>query len=119
VAQDCIFCKIAAGEIASDILYRDAECLVIRDIAPAAPVHLLVIPNEHFTRLDGLTTDRHGMIGAMFQAAAQMAQSEGIAKTGYRLTVNQGDDAGQAVDHLHLHVLGGERLRPLGGAARA
>jgi histidine triad (HIT) family protein len=118
VAQDCIFCKIAAGEIASDILYRDAECFVIRDIAPQASVHLLVIPNEHFTFLDGLTTDRHGMIGAMIQAAAQMAEREGIAKSGYRLTVNQRDDSGQAVDHLHLHVLGGERLRAM-GAARA
>jgi len=118
VAQDCIFCKIAAGEIASDILYRDAECFVIRDIEPQAPVHLLVIPNEHFTDLDGLTSDRHGMIGAMFEAAAQMAEQVGIAKSGYRLTVNQGDDSGQAVDHLHLHVLGGQRLRPL-GASRA
>jgi len=114
VAQDCIFCKIAAGEIVGDILYRDAECFVIRDIAPAAPVHLLVIPNEHFTHLDGLTPDRHGMVGAMFQAAAQMADREGIAKSGYRLVINQGNDSGQAVDHLHLHLLGGEALRPLG-----
>ena len=110
MAQDCIFCKIAAGEVAGDILYRDAECFVIRDIEPAAPVHLLVIPNEHFTYLDGLMPDRYPMVGAMFQAAAQMADLEGIAKSGYRLVVNQGNDSGQAVDHLHLHVLGGDRL---------
>ena len=110
MGQDCIFCKIAAGEIPSDVLYRDDLCFVIRDIAPAAPVHLLVIPNQHFTYLDGLTAERHGMVGGMFQAAARMAAREGIGKSGYRLSVNQGDDYGQMVDHLHLHVLGGERL---------
>ena len=101
MGQDCIFCKIAEGEIPSDILYRDDVCFVIRDIAPAAPVHLLVIPNEHFTYLDGLMPDRHRMVGAMFQAAAQMAVREGISKSGYRLSINQGDDSGQMVDHLN------------------
>jgi histidine triad (HIT) family protein len=114
VDQDCIFCKIAVGEIPSDILYRDDVCFVIQDIEPSAPVHLLVIPNDHFTYLDGLTVEQHGMVAAMFQAAAHMAAREGIAKSGYRLIVNQGDDSGQMVDHLHLHVLGGE---PLGALA--
>ena len=114
VADDCIFCKIVAGEIPSDILYRDDFCFVIRDIAPKAPTHLLVIPNDHFTFLSGLTPERDAMVGAMFRAATEMANREGIVESGHRLVVNQGADAGQAVDHLHLHLLGGARLREMG-----
>ena len=110
MSQDCIFCKIGAGEIDSEIVYRDDTCFVIKDIAPKAPVHLLVIPNRHFTRLDDLTPGDYAMVGGMFAAAREVAGSEGVSGGGYRLIVNQGADAGQAVDHLHLHVLGGRRL---------
>ena len=110
MASDCVFCKIGSGEIPSDILYRDSHCFVIRDIAPEAPVHLLVIPNEHFTFLSGLTPGHGTMVGAMLLAAEAMAVREGIGETGYRLVINQRDDSGQEVDHLHLHVLGGRRL---------
>ena len=110
MASDCVFCKIGSGEIPSDILYRDSHCFVIRDIAPEAPVHLLVIPNEHFTFLSGLTPGHGTMVGAMLLAAEAMAVREGIGETGYRLVINQRDDSGQEVDHLHLHVLGGHRL---------
>ena len=108
--DDCIFCKINAGEVPSDILYRDDACFVIRDIAPKAPTHLLVIPNEHFTFLSGLASERHEMVGRMFEAAEEMARREGVADGGHRLVINQGPNAGQAVDHLHLHVLGGAML---------
>ncbi len=111
MSQDCIFCGIGSGDIESEILYRDDACFAIRDTAPKAPVHLLVIPNRHFTFLEGLTPDDHAMIGAMFAAAEEMARREGIAGSGYRLVINQRGDAGQVVDHLHFHVLGG---RPLG-----
>ena len=111
-AQDCIFCKIGGGEIESEILYRDDHCFVIRDIAPKAPVHLLVIPNEHFTYLTNLSPEFYPTIGSMFAAAEEMAKREDLHSAGYRLVVNQRDDAGQQVPHLHLHVLGG---KPLGG----
>ena len=110
MTQDCIFCRIGRGEIDSEILYRDDVCFVIRDIAPEAPVHLLVIPNQHCTYLTALTPAHYPMIGGMFAAAREMAGREGVAESGYRLVINQGDDSGQAVAHLHLHVLGGKRL---------
>ena len=110
----CIFCKIRDGEIPGDVLYRDEHCFVIRDIAPKAPLHLLVIPVEHFTYLSGLRPAFHATIGAMFSAARASAAAEGVAEGGYRLIVNQGDDAGQDVPHLHLHLLGGRQLGAMG-----
>lgn len=114
MADDCIFCKIRDGEIPADILHRDDHCFVIRDIAPKAPVHLLVIPNLHIESLVGVSGDERGAIGGMYAAAGQMAAGESVDTSGYRLVVNQGRDADQTVDHLHLHVLGGT---PLGGMA--
>ena len=111
---DCIFCKIGGGQIESDILYRDDNCFVIRDIAPKAPVHLLVIPNQHFTYLSDLTPRHYAMIGGMFETAREMAEREKVSGSGYRLVVNQGNDAGQAVAHLHLHLLGGGPLAGMG-----
>ncbi len=112
--QDCIFCRIRDGEIPSDVLYRDDSCFVIRDIAPKAPVHLLVIPASHFTFLSDLTSDFHATLGGMFEAAHLMAQREGVDASGYRLVVNQGADSSQMIDHLHLHVLGGRALGEMG-----
>ena len=112
MAQDCIFCRIGTGEVKGDSLYRDDNCFVIKDIAPKAPVHLLVIPHRHFTFLADLTPEDYPMVGDMLKAAEEMARREGVASNGYRLVINQGRDAGQQVDHLHLHVLAG---RPLGG----
>ena len=107
--QQCIFCEIGAdGE---EIFYRDENCFVVRDIAPRAPVHLLIIPNEHFTYLEGLTPAFYPVLGGMFSVAAEMARREEVADTGYRLVFNQGEAAGQVVPHLHLHLLAG---RPLG-----
>lgn len=109
---DCVFCKIRDQEIPSVIIYEDGISFVIRDIEPKAPIHLLVIPKEHFTRLVGLSPEFYETLGAMFTVAQEMARRESIADSGYRLVINQGGDAGQQVDHLHLHVLGGG---PLGG----
>jgi histidine triad (HIT) family protein len=114
MADDCIFCKIRDGEIPSDILYRDDLCFVIRDIAPLAPTHLLVIPVEHFEQIAELESRFDETFGAMFSAAKNSARSEGVSESGYRLIINQGRDGGQDVPHLHLHVLGGRRLRGLG-----
>ena len=110
----CVFCKIRDGEIPGEFLHRDDHCFVIRDINPVAPVHLLVIPVEHFTYLSGLQPEFHETIGAMFSTARDAAASQGIADSGYRLIINQRDDAGQDVPHLHLHVLGGRRLGAMG-----
>ena len=112
--QDCVFCKIRDGDIPSDVLYRDDSCFVIRDIAPKAPVHLLVIPTEHFTFLSNLDSGFHATLGVMFETAHAMAGREGVDESGYRLIVSQGADAGQMIDHLHLHVLGGRALGGMG-----
>ncbi len=114
MSDECIFCKINRGEIPSDILYRDDDCFVIRDIAPKAPVHLLVIPTVHFTYLAGLSEEFQPVLWRMFSAARDMATREGVGDSGYRLVINQGPDSVQEVPHLHLHVLGG---RHLGGMA--
>ena len=114
MAQDCIFCRIGGGQVESDILYRDDNCFAIRDIAPKAPVHLLIIPNTHFTYLSDLTPAHYPTMGGLFTVAEEMARREGVADAGYRLIINQGSDAGQAVPHLHLHVLAGKRLGGMG-----
>ena len=110
--ENCIFCKINAGEIPADFVYRDDDVFVIRDIAPRAPVHLLVIPTVHVERITELGPDTPWIAEAMFRAAKVVAESEGIAESGYRLIINQGEEGGQEVPHLHMHVLGG---KPLGG----
>ena len=111
----CIFCKINAGEIPGDFVYRDNDAFVIRDIAPRAPEHLLVIPTDHVERITELDSDDLSIVASMFRAAKEAVQSVGIAESGYRLIMNQGDEGGQEVPHLHMHVLGGKRLGGLLG----
>ena len=112
MSQECIFCKI--GSNGEDILYRDENCFVIRDIAPRAPVHLLIIPKQHFTYLEELTPDFYPVLGGMFSVAEEMAGREEVATIGYRLIINQGEAAGQQVPHLHLHLLAGRALGGMG-----
>ena len=111
---DCIFCRIASGEIPSEILYRDDRVFVIRDINPAAPVHLLIMPVEHFTYLTNMSEETEALMGCLLFVAQQMARREGVDESGYRLSVNQREDSGQEVAHLHMHLLGGRRLGPVG-----
>ena len=108
--SNCIFCKINAGDIPADFVYRDNDAFVIRDIAPKAPVHLLVIPAVHVERIAELGSEAMSIVAAMFRAAKEAVKIEGIADRGYRLIVNQGEEGGQEVPHLHMHVLGGKRL---------
>lgn len=110
--DDCIFCKIRDGKISSEKLYSDDNCFAIRDTAPKAPTHILIIPNEHFTLLAKLDEQHSAMLCALFTAAEKVANQEGL-KDGHRLVINQGDDAGQQVEHLHLHLLGGRRLNDM------
>ena len=111
---DCIFCKIVQGEIPSTTLYTDDNVIAFEDISPSAPVHLVVIPVAHVTLLAGLDESSEALIGHMTLVAVNLAVEQGVNDSGYRLVINQGTDAGQMVDHLHMHLLGG---RPLGGLA--
>ena len=108
--SDCLFCRIVRGEIPSAKVAEDAECLAFRDIGPKAPVHVLVIPKAHYASLDAIT-DVPKVMGAMMAMAQRVARDEGIAATGYRTVINTGDNGGQTVGHVHVHVLGGRRLR--------
>ncbi len=112
---DCIFCKIVQGEIPSTTVYTDDRVIAFEDISRSAPVHLLVIPVNHVTFLTGLDESSEALIGHMALVARNLSVERGIDDSGYRLVLNQGPDAGQMVDHLHMHLLGG---RPLGGSAR-
>jgi histidine triad (HIT) family protein len=111
---DCIFCKIASNQVPAPKLYEDERFFCIRDIQPMASQHLLIIPKEHVTGLDQAYPEkgasRAELIGGLFQVAAQVARSQGMAG-GYRAVINNGADGGQTVHHLHLHLLGGERLQ--------
>ena len=110
MAEDCIFCRIIRGEIPSDTVYRDDRAIAFRDIAPRAPTHVLVIPLEHITYLDTISNDKEALLGHILIVGKDVARSEGVVESGYRLAINQGSDSGQMVDHLHLHVLGGRTL---------
>ena len=114
MTEDCIFCKIARGEIPSELLHRDDTAFVIRDINPRAPTHLLVLPIDHVTYLASFSPDMEALLGHLVLVANEMAEREGLTEGGYRLVINQGSDAGQEAPHLHLHVLGGRRLWAMG-----
>jgi histidine triad (HIT) family protein len=108
--QSCIFCRIVAGEIQADVVREDGDTLAFRDLDPRAPVHVLVIPKRHIGSVNDVTEDDRGVMGALFVAARAVAEREGVAEGGYRVVMNTGGDAGQSVDHAHLHVLGGRHL---------
>jgi histidine triad (HIT) family protein len=108
--MECIFCQIASGKIPSDIIYQDEEVIAFRDISPQAPVHLVIIPRRHIPSLTHLSEADSALIGRMVTIANQLAKKEGVADKGYRLAINCGEEGGQAVLHLHLHLLGGRRL---------
>ena len=108
--MDCIFCQITSGEIPGDIIYRDEELLAFRDISPLAPTHILIIPRKHIPSLLNISETEMPLMGHMINTANQLAKSEGIAESGYRLVINCGKEGGQLVPHLHLHLLGGRKL---------
>jgi histidine triad (HIT) family protein len=113
--KDCTFCKIVTGQAPGEIVYRDDRVTAFRDIRPAAPTHILIVPNEHIASINDLEPEHEPLVGYLFTIARQLAGQEGIANSGYRLIINNGPDAGQAVFHLHLHLLGGHRMRfPMG-----
>ncbi len=107
--ENCVFCKIVAGEIPSSKRYEDEELVIFEDIAPKAKIHLLCVPKEHFALLSEADDARAALLGRMLKKIGTLAPSLGLAG-GYRLVVNQGEAAGQTVHHLHIHILGGEPL---------
>jgi len=108
--MDCIFCQIVAGKMPTDIVYQDEKVVAFRDINPVAPTHLLIIPKRHIPSLAHLSETELPIIGHMVNTANQLAKREGISESGYRLVVNCGEEGGQLVPHLHMHLLGGRRL---------
>jgi len=108
--MDCIFCRIAAGEIPADVIYTDEDVIAFRDISPQAPVHVLIIPSEHIATLAELLEEKAALVGHMVDVANRLARSEGISKGGYRVVINCGKQGGQLVQHLHMHLLGGRQL---------
>jgi histidine triad (HIT) family protein len=104
---DCLFCRIAAGELQSTKVHEDDDVIAIRDIAPRAPTHILILPREHIPSAADLTEDDGPLLGHIFELAASLARSEGIAEPGYRVVTNIGSWGGQTVDHLHFHLMGG------------
>ncbi|MCK6625485.1 MAG: histidine triad nucleotide-binding protein [Anaerolineae bacterium] len=110
MSQDCIFCKIAAGQIGGPPLFQDEHVTAFRDINPQAPLHVLLIPNKHIVSLNEANAEDQALLGHLMLTAAKLAQAEGVANGGYRLVTNTGPNGGQSVFHLHLHLLAGRRL---------
>lgn len=104
---DCIFCRIIQKQIKADIVYEDEYSLVFQDIAPQAPIHLLLIPKVHLESVNAIDASNSIYVAKLYELAKQMAYSQGVSQTGYRLVTNTGKGVGQSVFHLHIHLLGG------------
>jgi histidine triad (HIT) family protein len=112
---DCLFCKIISRTAPAHIVYSDDGVTAFRDIHPAAPTHVLIVPNRHVVGLNELVEDEAGLGGRLLRAAALVARQEGVHESGYRVIINTGADSGQIVPHLHLHLIGGQHMRyPIG-----
>lgn len=111
MTNSCVFCKIISNEARADILYRDEQVTAFRDIHPAAPTHILIVPNKHIESVNTLEPSDEPLVGHLYTVACKLAEQEGIAKGGYRLITNTGPDGGQSVFHLHVHLLGGKIMR--------
>lgn len=108
--NDCLFCKIIKGEIPSSKVYEDEDVLAFRDINPAAPIHILLIPKKHISSLAEVKPEDGELIAKMHQVVNRIAEQEGFMESGYRLIVNCGKDSGQEVMHLHFHILAGTKM---------
>ena len=110
MSEDCVFCRIAAGEAPADIVHEENEFVAFRDIVPQAPIHILVIPRTHITSSADLTEGQEELAGRLMTIAKSLAEKEGIEDRGYRLVGNCGSEGGQQMPHLHLHLIGGRKL---------
>ncbi len=109
MSESCLFCRIATGEIPAEYVWEDDRCVAFRDLHPQAPVHLLVIPREHIASHAHAMAEHTALLGHLMSVVSDLARSHGLAK-GYRLVINTGQDGGQTVEHLHLHLLGGRAM---------
>ncbi|MBN1445580.1 MAG: histidine triad nucleotide-binding protein [Candidatus Omnitrophica bacterium] len=107
--EDCIFCGLASGRIECAKVYEDDKAIAFRDINPQAPVHILIVPKKHLVKLHDAKDPL--LLGGLMEIASKLAVGEGIAETGYRVVINTGRDAGQSVEHLHVHLLGGRNMK--------
>lgn len=108
--ESCVFCRIISGDIPARIVYQDEQVVAIEDIAPVAPVHILIIPRKHFENTLDLESEDNALIGHLFQTAAHIARDKGIAEQGFRIVNNNNAGAGQSVFHIHFHLIGGRPL---------
>ena len=108
--DNCLFCKIIAGEIPAELLHNDEHCVAIRDINPQAPTHVLIIPREHMESLNDASNRDEQLLGHLLRVSARIANDEGHSESGYRTVINTGAGAGQSVFHLHVHLLGGRPM---------
>lgn len=106
----CVFCQIITKEVPADIIFEDQNFVVFKDINPRAPVHLLIVTKEHWPAISALTAEQAPVIGQMIYRAKLLAEEQGISESGYKLVFNNGEDGGQIINHLHLHLLGGKKL---------
>lgn len=112
MSDNCLFCKIAAGEIPSDKLYEDDDVLAFWDISPQAPTHFLIIPKKHLTGMSDVSAEDEALIGKILRIGAELAKEQGVEH--YRLISNCGSDAGQIIFHLHFHIMGGRKMKGMG-----
>lgn len=111
MSESCLFCRITRGEIPANVAHQDEEILAFHDIDPRAPVHVLIVPRKHIAGVNHTGPTDAETLGRLFQVARELARELGVADSGYRLVVNSGADAGQSVDHIHMHLLGGRPLK--------
>ena len=111
MAEDCIFCKLANGEIPTEFVYEDEKVVAFKDLNPLAPVHILIVPKEHKTNLSQYDQSDEALLGHILLTAAHIARELGLEENGYRVVTNIGPDGGQSVMHTHFHLLGGRALK--------
>ena len=111
--MDCIFCKLANGEIPTNLVYEDENVAAFKDMNPATPHHILVVPKKHYSSLEDISLEEMGIMAEIHKAIRKVAEKEGFAKDGYRIINNCGNHGGQEVMHIHYHVLGGKKLTKL------
>jgi histidine triad (HIT) family protein len=115
MTDSCVFCKIVSNEVRAEIVHRDDHVTAFRDIHPVAPTHILIVPNRHIESVGALEAEDESLMGHLFTVARKLAEEAGISKGGYRLITNTGANGGQTVFHLHVHLIGGQRMRyPMG-----
>ena len=113
IRKECLFCRIADGELPSEIVWQDEDLVAFKDINPAAPTHVLIIPRKHLASLNEMQEEDIPIIGKISYVAAMLARQLGVAESGWRLISNCGKDSGQEVPHLHYHLVGGKFLGPI------